>query len=76
MAGMTGNTFILYTTEEGGSFHVARCTPEEYEGIKQRREIHLKLWDNVIVEPVLVALLAVVDDNYDFILGSSREDAA
>jgi hypothetical protein len=73
--GKCGDHFLIYTTEEGGLYHVARCTPEEYAFIVANKEINVRPFvDAVITEPVYVALLCVVRDNHDFILGGARDE--
>lgn len=73
---LDGTHFLLYTTEEGGAFHVTRCTPAEYKNVLLTREVNVNMFNNAVVtDPALVALLAVVEENHDFILGRSRDDS-
>lgn len=73
--GGNGTNFIVYTTEEGGLYHAARCTREEFERIRETGRINVAPWsDQIIAEPVYIAFLTVVDDNFDYITEEARED--
>ena len=84
---MNNNTFLIYTTQEGGFFktitdngEIIRFSEEEYEALKESGELDITPpWSHKddprqIVKPVLI-MLARIEENYDFHLGSSREDA-
>ena len=70
--------FLVYTTEEGGTYHVTRCSRDEFERIRETGQVQIMLDANdgptILVEPVYIALLGVVEDNYDFIVEDSRDD--
>lgn len=78
---MNGETFVIYTTQEGGLFKVTRASEGEYREAIDRGE-----WDETPsyfdgprwTNPVGLAFIAFlrVEDNHDFVLGCSREDTA
>lgn len=75
---MNDETFVIYTTEEGGRYKIARASADEY-----RAAIDSGMWDETppeydgprgrdMVDLAMIALLRV-EDNHDFILGCSRD---
>lgn len=73
--GAKGDGFLIYTTEEGGPYHVCRATQEEYASIIETGRVNVRVFDDieqVISDPVYFAYLAVVESNYDTILGDAR----
>lgn len=75
---MNGDTFVIYTTEQGGLFKVTRSTEGEYrEGIERGQwdetpnDFDLPRWSR----PVALKFIALlrVEQNHDFILGGDRD---
>jgi hypothetical protein len=62
---VNGETFVIYTTELGGTYEVARATPDEY-----RQAIETGCWRDV--DTKMIAFLRV-EENHDFVLGGARE---
>lgn len=83
---MNGMTMLIYTTEQGGYFkglvdgkgQITRFSEEEFEALKESRELKVSSFGDgpdTFVRPVLIAL-ARIEDNFDFVLGTSREHTA
>lgn len=76
--GQNGSGFIVYTTEEGGPFHVIRGTRSDYERITETGEVRVVMFndrDAILTDPIYVAFLCVVESNHDAIIGGEREAA-
>lgn len=75
--GIDGDGFIIYTTMEGGPYHVIRGNREAYERVLETGEVRIAMFEDTgpLIEPVYFAYLAVVESNYDTIVGGEREAA-
>lgn len=76
--GQNGSGFIVYTTMEGGPFHVIRGTRADYDRIVETGEVRIIMFndaDAIINDPIYTAYLCVVESNHDSIIGGSREAA-
>lgn len=73
---MNGETFIMYTTEQGGIFKAQfqKTTPEEYEKIRSAGELERfdYVAERMVVERLAFVALVRVEKNFDFRLGKSR----
>ena len=73
--GGNGTTFVVYTTEEGGPYHAARCTREEFERIRETGEIAISHFPGTVIRDIAyAAFLCVIEANHDFVIDDSRED--
>lgn len=65
--------FLIYTTEEGGTFHACKTDdPRIFGAVRETRQIGSHGYEGMeYVEPAFVALVRVIE-NYDFILGRPR----
>lgn len=82
---MNGEYMLIFATEEGGYYksvidaegQVFRYTREEFEALKESGRLNTTPYGDhqTWVFPSFMAL-ARIEDNYDFVLKSSREDAA
>jgi hypothetical protein len=81
---MNGTHMLIYTTEQGGYFktpiassgEIRLISEEEFDEIRRTREFVETDWltdSSKTVRPSFIAL-ARIEDNYDFILGCSRDD--
>lgn len=75
---MDGMTFVIYTTSEGGLFKVTRASEDEYRAAVTSGEWDETPFDDVVPRGVNIVDLAMiaflrVEDNYDFVLGRSRD---
>jgi len=65
--------FIIYTLEVGGMFSIkSRATVEEYDQAKESGWLNIGGDPEQFVRPVWL-VLASVEDDFDFSLGSSRK---
>jgi hypothetical protein len=75
---MNGDTIMLFTEAEGEVIKTHWVTEEGYERIKEAgKYIYNDGRDknDVVLYPAFIAL-ARIEDNFDFILGRTRERAA
>lgn len=81
---MNDTYFLIYTTEEGGYFHVPLSKgmaqifePEQFDSLIEAGTIDLTpVWSDIKLEPEKLAFVALVKvvKNHDFVLGHSRND--
>lgn len=72
---MNGEAFLLYTTESGGRWRVVKETEEnKYEDVLSRRSVVEDAFTRPDVHtPIYVVVLARAEENFDFVLGHSRD---
>lgn len=80
---MNGKVFLIYTTEEGGFFKLTCGSKDDvrrwYETAARTGRLQVPHYDGAlgwaIDTPVVLVALATVSENFDVLLGCSREIA-